>query len=71
MGEAAIRNTVAMGDGMYKSTDAGKTWTNIGLKDTRTIGKIRIDPQDPNTVYAALWQQQQGFYENGAFGGTE
>ena len=41
-------------------------------KDEYTSGNdVRIDPNDPNTVYAALWQQQQGFYENGAFGGTD
>ena len=41
-------------------------------KDEYTSGNdVRIDPQNPNIVYAALWQQQQGFYENGAFGGTD
>jgi photosystem II stability/assembly factor-like uncharacterized protein len=123
-GAGIIRPDLATGDGFYKSTDAGKTWThtqalrdsqmiadievdptnanrlfvavlghpygpntergifrstNGGLtfekvlyKDEYTSGNdVRIDPKDPNTVYAALWQQQQGFYENGAFSGTD
>ncbi len=121
-GAGIIRPDLATGDGMYKSTDAGKTWTHLGLRDTQMIAHIdvdprnpnrlfvaalghpygpnaergifrstdggatfekvlfkdeytsgndvRIDPEDPNIVYAALWQQQQGFWENGAFGGT-
>src|SRR5499427_7847089 len=43
----------SMGDGMYKSTDAGKTWTHIGLEDTVKINKICIDPKDPNLVVAS------------------
>jgi photosystem II stability/assembly factor-like uncharacterized protein len=122
-GAGIIRPDLATGDGMYKSTDAGKTWTHLGLRDSQMIADIevdptnanrlfvaalghpygpnsergifrstdggatfekvlykdeytsgndvRIDPKDPNTVYAALWQQQQGFYENGAFSGTD
>jgi photosystem II stability/assembly factor-like uncharacterized protein len=121
-GAGIIRPDLATGDGMYKSTDAGKTWTHLGLRDSQMIANIevdprnpdrlfvavlghpygpnpergvfrstdggatfqkvlfkdeytsandvRLDPRDPNVVYAALWQQQQGFYENGAFGGT-
>ncbi|MBL8692146.1 MAG: glycosyl hydrolase [Rhodospirillaceae bacterium] len=52
-GEACIRNDVSHGDGVYKSTDAGKTWTNIGLADTRHIGRIVVHPKDPNRVYVA------------------
>jgi len=123
-GAGIIRPDLATGDGFYKSTDAGKTWThaqalrdsqmiadievdptnanrlfvavlghpygpntergifrstNGGLtfekvlyKDEYTSGNdVRIDPKNPNIVYAALWQQQQGFMENGAFGGTD
>jgi len=118
-----IRPDLATGDGMYKSTDAGKTWTHLGLRDSQMIADIevdptnanrlfvaalghpygpnsergifrsvdggatfqkvlykdeytsgndvRIDPKDPNTIYAAMWQQQQGFFENGAFSGTD
>jgi photosystem II stability/assembly factor-like uncharacterized protein len=43
----------SLGDGMYKSTDAGKTWTHIGLEDTTKINKIVIDPDDPNIVLAS------------------
>ncbi len=120
-GAGIIRPDLATGDGMYKSTDAGKTWTSIGLRDTKMIAMIdvdarnpdrlfvaalghpygpneergvfrsldggktyqkvlykdeytsandvRIDPRDPNTIYATLWQQQQAFWEGGGFGG--
>jgi photosystem II stability/assembly factor-like uncharacterized protein len=122
-GAGIIRPDLAVGDGVYKSTDAGKTWTHLGLRDSQMIANIEIDPKDPNrlfvaalghpygpnpergifrstdggatfqkvlyvdeytsgndvridpsqpdTIYAALWQQQQGFFENGAFGGTD
>src|SRR6516225_7157418 len=121
-GAGIIRPDLATGNGVYKSTDSGKSWTNLGLADTQMIAMIdvdprnpnrffvaalghpygpnaergvfrstdggrtfekvlykdeytsaddvRIDPSDPNTVYAALWQQQQAFYEGGGFGGT-
>jgi photosystem II stability/assembly factor-like uncharacterized protein len=122
-GAGIIRPDLAVGDGVYKSTDAGKTWTHLGLRDSQMIANIEVDPKDanrffvavlghpygpnpergifrstdggarfqkvlyvdeytsgndvridpsqPDTVYAALWQQQQGFFENGAFGGTD
>jgi photosystem II stability/assembly factor-like uncharacterized protein len=122
-GAGIIRPDLATGDGMYKSTDAGRTWTHLGLRDSQMIADIevdptnanrlfvaalghpygpnaergifrsidggatfqrvlykdeytsandvRIDPKNPNIIYAALWQQQQGFFENGAFGGTD
>ena len=121
-GEGLHRPDLATGDGMYKSTDAGKTWTHLGLRDTQQIPRIAIDPtnperlfvaalghpygpnsergifcstdggktfqkvlfkddytggadvvlapNDPNTVYAALWSHQYGPWENGAFSGT-
>ena len=121
-GAGIIRPDLATGDGVFKSTDAGKTWQHLGLRDSEMIANIevdpgnpnrlfvaalghpygpnaergifrsvdggvtfekvlyvdeytsgndvRIDPSQPGTVYAALWQQQQGFFENGAFGGT-
>jgi len=122
-GAGIIRPDLAVGDGMYKSIDAGKTWIHLGLRDSQMIANIEVDPRNPsrlfvaalghpygpnpergifrstdggasfqkvlfkddytsgndvcidpanpNTVYAALWQQQQGFYENGSFGGTD
>ncbi len=122
-GAGIIRPDLATGDGMYKSADAGKTWTHLGLRDTQMIAdievdprdpnklfvaalghpygpnpergifrstdggatfekvlykdeyvsgnEVRIDPKNPNIIYAALWQQQQGFTEEGGFGGTD
>ena len=52
-GEACIRGNVSHGDGVYRSTDAGRTWTNIGLSDTRHIGRVRVHPNDPDTVWVA------------------
>jgi photosystem II stability/assembly factor-like uncharacterized protein len=121
-GGGIIRPDLATGNGMYKSTDAGKTWTHLGLSDSLMIAMIdvsprdpnrffvaalghpygpnaergifrstdggksfqkvlykdeytsgddvRIDPGNPDIVYAALWQQQQSYIEGGAFGGT-
>ncbi len=121
-GAGIIRPDLATGDGMYKSIDAGKTWTHLGLRESQMIAMIdvdpknpdrlfvavlghpygpnpergifrsldggksfqkvlyadgytsgndvRIDPSNPNTVYATMWQQQQSFIEGLAFGGT-
>src|SRR4051812_40109214 len=121
-GAGIIRPDLAVGDGVYKSTDAGKTWTHLGLRESQMIAMIavdpsnpdrlfvaalghpygpnpergvfrstdggktfqnvlskgdyvsandvRIDPNDPNTVYATLWEQQQSFIEGSAFGGA-
>jgi photosystem II stability/assembly factor-like uncharacterized protein len=121
-GAGIIRPDLAIGDGVYKSTDGGKTWEHCGLDDSQMIANIdvdpadpnrlfvavlghpyganaergifrsidggqtfqkvlykdeytsgndvRIDPNNPNIVYAALWQQQQSFVEGGGFGGT-
>ena len=120
-GAGIIRPDLATGDGVYKTTDAGKTWTNVGLADTRMIAQIAVDPtnadrvfvaalghpyghnpdrgifrttdggkswekvlyvdeytsgndvafdpSNPQTVYAALWRQQQSFREGNEFGG--
>jgi photosystem II stability/assembly factor-like uncharacterized protein len=53
-GEADMRDSIGFGDGMYKSTDAGKTWKHIGLESTRQIGKVIVHPRDPNVVYVAV-----------------
>src|SRR5262247_1660271 len=52
-GEANNRQSSSFGDGIYKSTDGGKTFTNVGLKETQTIARIVVDPKDANTVYVA------------------
>jgi len=121
-GAGIIRPDLAVGNGMYKSTDGGKTWTHLGLDDTQMIAQVeldpknpdrlfvaalghpygpnaergifrstdggktfervlykdeytsgndvRIDPSDPNVVYAALWQQQEAYIEGRSFGGS-
>jgi photosystem II stability/assembly factor-like uncharacterized protein len=53
MGESPIRGNFSHGDGVYKSTDAGKTWNHVGLDDTRQIGRVRIHPRNPDIVYVA------------------
>ncbi|HKB69986.1 MAG TPA: sialidase [Thermoanaerobaculia bacterium] len=52
-GETFIRSNVSLGDGVYKSTDAGKTWKHMGLEKTGRIGRVIIDPHDPETVFVA------------------
>jgi photosystem II stability/assembly factor-like uncharacterized protein len=52
-GEANNRQTASFGDGIYKTTDGGKTFKNIGLKETQTIARIVIDPRNPEVVYVA------------------
>jgi photosystem II stability/assembly factor-like uncharacterized protein len=54
-GEADIRGNIIQGDGAYKSIDAGKTWTKIGLADTQNISKIRVHPTNPDLVYVAAF----------------
>jgi photosystem II stability/assembly factor-like uncharacterized protein len=58
-GEANTRQSSSWGDGVYKSTDGGKTWTDMGLEDTRSVGRIVIDPRNADIVYVAaqghLW----------------
>src|SRR5207248_2324100 len=49
-GESWMRNSVSVGDGIYKSTDGGENWTNVGLKDTEHIVKVIVNPKDGNTV---------------------
>lgn len=121
-GAGIIRPDLAIGDGMYKSVDAGKTWMHLGLRESQMIAAIAVDPRnedrlfvavlghpygpnaergvfrstdggrtfakvlykdeytsanevlidpsDPNTIYATLWQQQESFIEGRAFGGA-
>jgi photosystem II stability/assembly factor-like uncharacterized protein len=68
-GESWTRNSVSVGDGVYKSVDGGDNWTNVGLKDSERITKIAIDPTDSNTVYVCapgkLWSDsdERGVYK--------
>ena len=68
-GEHNARNSVSWGDGVYKSTDAGKTWTNMGLKKSFQIGRIEIHPTNPDIVYVGalgrLWgpNEERGLYK--------
>ncbi len=53
-GEGLQRPDLSVGDGIYKSTDAGKTWTHLGLRDSQQIPALVIDPRDPNRIFAAV-----------------
>jgi len=67
-GEACIRGNVSHGDGVYRSTDGGATWTNVGLRNSRHIGRVRVHPRDPNIVYvAALGHAWGASRERGVF----
>jgi photosystem II stability/assembly factor-like uncharacterized protein len=59
-GEATIRGNVSHGDGVYKSEDGGRTWRNVGLRDSRHIGRIVVDPRDPERVYVAAFGHAWG-----------
>ncbi|HEU0186186.1 MAG TPA: hypothetical protein VFS27_12775, partial [Blastocatellia bacterium] len=52
-GETDVRSQISYGNGMYKSTDAGKTWERTGLDDTRQIGRVIVDPKNPDVVFVA------------------
>ena len=68
-GETWVRNSVSVGDGIYKSTDGGENWNKVGLQNSERISKILVDPKDGNIVYACvtghLWDdnQDQGVYK--------
>ncbi len=68
-GEANNRQSASYGYGVYKSMDGGRTWAHMGLENTQAIGRIQIDPRDPNTVYVAalggLWGEnpERGVYK--------
>ena len=75
-GESWTRNSVSIGDGIYKSTDGGETWTHMGLRNSERIAKILVDPSDGNTVYACvpgkLWSDSpdRGLYKTSDGGKT-
>jgi photosystem II stability/assembly factor-like uncharacterized protein len=67
-GESTLRDSMGYGNGMYKSVDAGKTWTHIGLDDTQHIGKVAVDPKNPNIVFvAAIGHLYEGNPDRGVF----
>ena len=75
-GESWVRNSVSIGDGVYKSVDGGENWKNVGLKDSEHIAKILIDPKDGNVVYVCatghLWNdnEERGVYKTSDGGQT-
>jgi photosystem II stability/assembly factor-like uncharacterized protein len=71
-GEADMRSDIAYGDGMYKSTDGGRTWTHLGLSDSKQIGAIVVDPLDPDVAFvAALGHPYAPNAERGVFKTTD
>jgi photosystem II stability/assembly factor-like uncharacterized protein len=72
MGETQLRGSIMQGDGVYRSSDAGKTWRHIGLKDTQAIARIRVHPTNPDVVYvAALGHPYGENEERGVFRSTD
>lgn len=75
-GESNMRNSVSIGDGMYKSSDGGDNWTKIGLDSTEHIARVAIDPSNSNTIYVAapgpLWSdsKHRGLYKSTDAGKT-
>jgi len=71
-GAGIIRPDLATGDGMYKSTDAGKTWTHLGLRDSQMIGYVDVDPTNPNRLFVAVLGHPYGpNQERGIFRSTD
>jgi photosystem II stability/assembly factor-like uncharacterized protein len=71
-GEGLHRPDLSVGDGIYKSTDAGKTWTHLGLRDGQQIPQLAVDPRDPNKVFAAVAGHPYGpNKERGVFRSTD
>ncbi len=72
MGEVALRGNVIQGDGVYKTTDGGRTWTHVGLEKTMAIGRIRVHPSNADVVYvAALGNPYGPNPERGVFKTTD
>ena len=71
-GESTLRDSVGFGDGVYKSIDAGKTWSHLGLTDSQHIGKIAIDPRNPDIVFvAAIGHLYAANSERGVYRSTD
>ena len=72
MGETQLRGNIIQGDGVYKTTDGGRTWTHVGLEKTRAIGRIRVHPANPDIVYvAALGDPYGATPDRGVFKSTD
>lgn len=72
MGEVQLRGSITQGDGVYKSTDGGKTWRHLGLQETQAIARIRIHPTNPDIVYvAALGHPYGDNPERGVYRSTD
>ncbi|MTB52110.1 glycosyl hydrolase [Lewinella sp. W8] len=72
MGEVQLRGSITQGDGVYKTTDGGKTWRHLGLKETQAVSRIRIHPTNPDIVYvAALGHPYGDNEERGVFRSTD
>lgn len=75
-GESNTRNSISPGGGLYKTTDGGKTWKFMGLRETQQIGRIVVNPTDPNIVYVAAlghaWgpNKERGLYKSADGGAT-
>jgi photosystem II stability/assembly factor-like uncharacterized protein len=75
-GESQLRGNIQAGDGVYRSTDAGKTWTHVGLREARNVGRIRVHPTDCNVAYAAAFghyseeNPERGIYKTTDGGAT-
>jgi len=75
-GEETVRGNVSHGDGVWKSTDTGKTWKHMGLEDTRTIPRVRVHPKNPDLVYVAALghlygpSKQRGVFRSNDGGAT-
>jgi photosystem II stability/assembly factor-like uncharacterized protein len=71
-GETCIRGNIMPGDGVYRSTDAGKTWTHVGFRESHGISKIRVHPKDPNTLFVASFGKYSApSAERGVFKSTD
>ncbi len=76
MGESCIRGNIQPGDGVYKSTDAGKTWRHVGFSDSQAISKIRIHPSNPQIVFVASFgrygapSEERGIFKSSDGGAT-
>ncbi|MDE2805971.1 MAG: hypothetical protein OXN18_12580 [Gemmatimonadota bacterium] len=75
-GEGAVRNSISIGDGLYRSTDGGATWTHLGLTDTERFSRIVIDPENPEILFAAAmghaWgpNEERGLFRSSDGGDT-